>query len=97
VQHHGGVSQGGKVECKGVVATDGGEGSLDGECMQAGRQHGKLVVNVNWCGSQDCNGKAFWKLLKHLQLKQSGGQNTLIPNCYIQPCATNDSLKKGSS
>jgi hypothetical protein len=53
-----------------VVATDGGEGSLDGEGMQAGWQDGKVVIKISWRGSQDCNGKAIGKSLKHLQHRQ---------------------------
>jgi hypothetical protein len=49
------------------MATDGGEGSLDGKGMQADWQDGKVVIQISWGGSQDCNGKAFGKLLKYLQ------------------------------
>jgi hypothetical protein len=53
-----------------VVAPDTGEGSLDGQVMQAGRQNVKLVIEVSWRRSQDCNGKDLWQLLKHLHHSQ---------------------------
>jgi hypothetical protein len=36
-----------EVKCEGVVTTDGGEGSLDGERMQAAWQDGNLSVKIN--------------------------------------------------
>jgi hypothetical protein len=68
-------SQGGEVEGEGVVAMDGGKVSLDGEGMQAGRQHGEVVLILDWGGSQNCKGEALWQLLKHLQHRD----NDLFP------------------
>jgi hypothetical protein len=39
---------------------DGGESSLNGKGMQAGRKDGHLLFKINPRNSQDCNGKAFW-------------------------------------
>jgi hypothetical protein len=61
---------GAEVECEELVAADGGEGSADGQVMQAGRQDVKLLTKISWSKQKNCGGEAVWQFFKYLQHRQ---------------------------